>query len=99
MRYLVTRSVIQVIGTIWMPAVTAAMTYELDAWDLGNARDDDGRLTRESVEGWLMTHSGDFQSVQDWRADIADGETDVVFDWTHPDSEITFNDCCLPDES
>ncbi len=92
MRYTVTTSRVQVIGTIWMPAVTAAQDYTLTPHDVENARDEDGTLTRESVERWLALHSGDFQSVEDFRADIADGDKDFVSEWASEDSEITYND-------
>lgn len=94
MRYIVTKSVIQIIGTIWMPAVTAAYFYNLSTYDLDNIRAyGDGTITRDGVERWLLTNAGDFQHVQDFRADITDGDTDIVFDWASEESEFTYNDC------
>ena len=95
MRYMVVTSKVEVIGQIWMPNATCAMDYNPRADDV---RDEDGNITRDSVEFWLMLHSGDFQSITDFRADIADGETDLVFDWADPESEMTYNDGMFGDE-
>lgn len=95
MKYTVSRSVIQVIGTIWMPAATCAMDIELTGHDVSNIEEP---ITRETVEDWLNCHSGDFQSIEDFRADLEiEGET-VVFDWKSDDSEITYNDCMFGSE-
>ncbi len=83
--YTVTVREINVIGTIWMPAVTAATTIKLSSYDVENI----GELNRENVEDWLNCHSGDFQSIQDFRADIADFQSD----WQSEDSECIFIDC------
>lgn len=93
MRYMVVTSRIEVIGHIWMPSVVTAMTYTPDAHDVENMRDDEGNITRAGIERWLDTHAGDFQSVDDFSADIADGDDDVTFGWSAPESEITFYDC------
>lgn len=53
MRYLVKTSFIHVIGTIWMPAVTCAYSYELRGYDIENMRNEDGTITRESISSWL----------------------------------------------
>jgi hypothetical protein len=97
MRYVVQKSVVQVIGHIWMPAVTAAMEYQLSSYDVENARDENGLLTRESVSDWLARNAGDFQSVADFRADLADGDRDVVIEWSDEESELTYSDCMYPD--
>jgi hypothetical protein len=76
-----------------MPGVTAAYIYTMSPSDVANARDDDGQLTRDSVSAWLDTHAGDFQSITDFRADIADGDSDVVIEWADEASELTFSDC------
>lgn len=76
---------IDVIGTIWMPAITAAMSYNLTPYDVENI----GELTRENVEHWLMLNSGDFQSIEDFRVDIEDFESD----WAKEESECIFSDC------
>ena len=86
----ITINQIEVIGTIWMPASTCAMTYKLTAHDIENI----GELTRENVQKWLDTHSGDFQSIADFHADIGDFDSP----WEHEESELTFNDCMFPSE-
>ena len=80
----ITITEIEVIGKLWLGG-TAAMVYKLTTHDLETI----GELTRENVALWLATHSGDFQSVTDYHADIA------AFDspWEHEESECTFNDC------
>lgn len=86
----VSKSFIQVVGTIWMPSTTAATQYNLTAYDIENI----GEINRESVDLWLSTHSGDFSSVKDFRADIElpDGRN-VVIEWEKEDNEFVFNDC------
>jgi hypothetical protein len=98
MRYTVRKSIVEVIGKIWMPAVTCAQVYTLSAYDLGNARDDDGQLTRESVEDWLSTHAGDFQSIEDFHASLEDGAETIEMPWASEDGEMTFCDCMYPSE-
>ncbi len=94
--YTVHKSYIQVIGTIWFPPVTCAMEYPLTEWDVNNI----SPLTRDETEHWLMLHSGDFQEIIDFRADIYNHITghDVVFEWADAESEYTFNDCMYPSE-
>ena len=90
MRYLVEKNFVQVIGTIWMPAATCAMEYPLSARDIANI----GRFTRANVETWLSANSGDFQSIQDFRATIGD----EWIEWGREESEFTYNDCMFPEE-
>lgn len=78
-----------------MPAITAGQTIELSAYDVANARDDDGRITRDSIEQWLTKHSGDFQHVIDFSASIEDGGNTVEIAWADEANEMTFNDCTL----
>ena len=100
MRYEKHESYVDVIGRIWMPAATCAMRYPMSDHDVANARNDAGELTRESVEQWLSTHSGDFQSIEDFRISIslADG-TDFDSDWEHgDDSACTYSDCMYQED-
>jgi hypothetical protein len=97
MKILQRLSFVQVIGRIWQPGVTAAMTYDLRPYDVENMRDDDGKITRDSMEDWLGSHAGDFQEVTDFRASIEDGETTIDIDWAKEESELTFNDCMFPE--
>jgi len=96
MRYTTVASVIQVVGKIWMPAITAAMDYTVRPDDL---RDGNGKITRESIDNHVCMISGDFQSIYDWRADIStdDGE-DIVIDWRTEDGEMKYNDCMFGNE-
>lgn len=91
MRYVVRKSVIHVLGTIWMPSVTAGQELTLTDYDLNNARDDDGKLTRESVARWLDMHAGDFAGITDFWASLEDGENTVEIPWKSEDSEPEFN--------
>jgi len=99
MRYTTVTSVIQVIGKIWMPPIMAAMEYTVRPDDL---KDEDGKITRDSIDRWVCLHTGDFQSITDWRADIStddNGEPlDIVIDWRTEDSKITWYDCMYGSE-
>lgn len=91
----ITRNYVRVIGRIWMPAVTCAMEYPLTDYDLGNMVDEDGcTITRDDIDMWLTTHSGDFQMIEDFRASIGDTE----YPWQHEESECTYMDCMYPSE-
>jgi hypothetical protein len=94
MRYLVRKSYIDVIGGIWWPiGALCSLRIDLSDYDIENMRDDDGEITRESVEDWLGTHSGDFSSVDDFRASIEDGENTLEFEWAEgEDSECKYID-------
>ena len=81
-----------------MPAVTCAEEMNLSQYDVENCRDNDGNITRDSIEEWLTSHAGNFQSVQDFRASIEDGENTVEIDFQSEESEITFADCFYPEE-
>lgn len=54
-------------------------------------RDDDGRITRESLERWLDCHAGDFSEIIDFYASIEDGDLSIDLPWSSEESEITFN--------
>ena len=93
MRYTITKNIVQIIGKIWMPSATCGDEITLSEYDMKNATNQDGTIDRESVEQWLMLHSGDFSYVIDFRADLEiNGET-VIFDWNSNDSELIFHDC------
>jgi hypothetical protein len=72
------------------------MDYSPRAEDV---KDEDGNITRESVQDWLDSHAGDFQTIDDFRADIADGDRDVIIEWATEDGEMTYSDCMFGDES
>lgn len=50
MKYTVRTSVVDVLGTLWMPMCPAATSYTLTDHDVDNARDENGKITRESVQ-------------------------------------------------
>ena len=91
MRYMTVCSFIRILGKIWLPPITCCSIIHVLPSDVESIRVN-GEITREGVEQWLTTHSGDFQSIEDFYADIADGENDLVFDWVNEDSEEKFND-------
>lgn len=90
MRYIVEKNFVQVLGKIWMPACQAAMEYPLDS----HAVECIGEFTRENVEQWLCTHSGDFQSIQDFCATVGD----EWIPWEFEDSEWEYGDLMYPSE-
>ena len=92
MRYMVRKSIVEVVGKIWMPSVTCAQTYTLSEYDVENCRDGDGKITRESVERWLDTHAGDFQGIEDFRASIEDGDETIDIPWASEDGGFAFQD-------
>ena len=88
-------SYVDVVGSIWMPNVTCSMRYDLRPapWnDVNDVRGDDGTITRDSVEQWLATHAGDFQSIQDFSASIEDGEATIDIPWATEDGELAYLD-------
>lgn len=95
MRYMVERNFVQMIGPIWMPAVTSAMEKPLDARDVETIRGyGNGEINREAVERWVCFNSGDFQWVEDFRASI--GELEIP--WKNEESEFTYSDIMYPAE-
>jgi hypothetical protein len=94
-RHLKVYNYVNIIGKIWLPPVTCAMSYSPRTDDV---RDEDGNITRESIEQWLLTHSGDFQCVEDFEANIADGDKDILIPWQSEESEFTYNDCVYGSE-
>lgn len=92
MKYTVRKSVIDVVGYIWMPQIVCSLRINMSDYDINNARNAEGELTRESVEQWLMTHSGDFQSVIDFRASIEDGDKTIDFPFATEDGECQYLD-------
>lgn len=98
-RFIVTRNWIEMIGPIWWPAgAMCAQRKDLSDYDLDNMRDDEGQITRESVERWLCLNSGDFQHVADFAAYITADDGEHVFPWADEESEFTYLDCMSPTE-
>jgi len=103
MKYTVLKSNIRVIGKIWMPSATCAKDYDLSDYDIeniiGEAEFRETEINRDAVEYWLMLNSGDFQSIEDFSANIElpDGVT-FISDWRKEESECTYCDCMYPAE-
>ena len=81
--YVVIVRCIEVIGKGWYNQ-TMAYSYSLTAHDVEQI----GELTRESVEAYLCSHSGDFQSITDFHADIADFDSP----WANEESGYEYHD-------
>ena len=105
-RYIVRRSYVIILGKIWMPMAPASLQKDLSSYDIENIRgysrhlsgDDNGPITREGFEHWLMLNSGDFSSVDDFKASIEDGDQTIDYDWSKgEDSECAYLDT-LPSE-
>ena len=100
-RYTVRHSYVNIIGGIWMPyGAQCAMRKDLTSYDIKNIRAcGDGEITRDGLEDWLTANSGDFSSVDDFRASIEDGDQTIEIAWAKgEDSEITYSDCMYPAE-
>jgi len=98
MKYTMRVSYVDVVGNGWMPRCPMATRYTLTSSDVDNARDDEGKITRESVELWLGSHSGDFSSVTDFSASLEDGEATVDIPWAEEDNELEFGFIMYPEE-
>lgn len=104
-RYVVRVSYVIILGKIWMPMVPASLRKELSRYDVDNIRgysrhlsgDENGPITREGFEYWLLLNSGDFSSVDDFTGSIEDGDQTLDFPWANDDSEIAYLDT-LPEE-
>jgi hypothetical protein len=90
-------SFVDILGVIWLPPITAAQRRELDSYDIDNMTDDNGTITRDSLEHWLCLHSGDFQSITDFSASIELGDDTIDIPWSNEDNELTYIDC-MPGE-
>lgn len=97
MKYMVRKSIVQVLGYLWMSA-KATYEYTLSPHDVENAKDGNGKLTRESVQLWLDSHAGDFHSVIDWHASLEDGSETVEIPWQSEENELTYTDITYPCE-
>lgn len=88
MRYMVRKSIVDVVGKIWQPyGAVCSLRKELTDDDLANARDSAGKLTRASVDRWVRLNSGDFSEIIDWRASLEDGDQTVDLPWATEDGE------------
>ena len=95
MKYTVSKSLIWVLGELWWPmGAPASKIIEMrEGYDIDNARDENGDLTRASVGRWLVMNEGDFSRITDWRASIEDGDQTVEYEWAKgEDSELAYSD-------
>lgn len=99
MKTLIRKSLIQVIGPIWQPAVIGTYCYPLSSYDVENAKDSEGRLTRDSVKLWLGSHAGDFKSITDFHASLEDGNETVDIPWKDEESECAYLNSMYPQEA
>ena len=83
------RNWINVVGHIWIPAIEAAQTIELRDYDIENMQDENGNVTRESVEHWLCLNTGDFQSIINFEAYIKE----IEISFSDEENEILFLEC------
>ena len=78
---------------------TAAMSYDLNTYQIENMRADNGALTRDSIASWVYRNMGDFSEVIDWECSIVDGDKTVDYDWQLEDSFTIFSTCMYLTES
>lgn len=99
MRYIVRKSIVNVLGKIWMPQVVCGQQIVLrQDYDVDHTRDDDGCITRESVARWLDIHAGGFRYIIDFEASIEDGDTTVEIPWQDEEHGLQFGDCMNPED-
>ena len=85
-------SYVDVVGVIWMPTVMCSLRINVRPYDVEHMRDDDGTITRSSVEDWLTTHSGDFRAATDFRASIEDGNDTIDIEFATEGGEMAYYD-------
>jgi hypothetical protein len=88
MKYMVYKSIIQVVGTLWMGG-HGSCEYDLRSYDVENIKAL-GDITRDTVEAWLDTNAGDFQHVTDFRASIEDDNVSYDIPWSNEESEYLY---------
>ena len=86
-RYTVVTYTVDVLGKGWY-GQTIAMRYTLSAWDREGMPE-----TRDGVQAWLDRHAGDFASVTDFSASLA--ETEIY--WGSAKNEDAFLDIMYPE--
>lgn len=98
MRYQVRKSYVIIIGKNWY-GQTCSLEKNLTDHDLCNIsaenitleKPNPKNITRDTIEQWLTSNSGDFSSVDDFKASIslATGE-DFDLDFSKEESEMTY---------
>ena len=88
--FTVERNWIEVVGYIWMPSdVLCASEIAVGEWEIEQI----GELTRENIESWLGSHTGDFSEVVDFSPHIKDFEPG----WENEEHEVNYSDCMNPE--
>lgn len=87
---------VYVLGEIWTPyGAKAAMTLPLNDYALKNLCDGKREnWTREAVEQWLSTNSGDFSRVIDFSATCKDWPD---IEWEDDENGLEFCDLAFPE--
>ena len=94
MKYTVSKSIVRIVGGIWLPyGATYALDKDLSDYDVRNLRDEEGKITRESIEQWIACNSGDFSSIIGWSASIEDNGETLDFPWPSEEIECQYFDC------
>ena len=92
--YTVTVNEIDILGRLWLPMCKAGQTIKLDRYDIENIKQEDGNITRDSVQNWLDCNAGDFSSIIDFHVDIGD----IDIPWNSEENEMEFLDLMFPSE-
>ena len=93
MRYVVRKSIVDVLGEIWMPfGAECSLRKTLSNYDIENMRDGKGRITRKSVDHWLTMNAGDFSRVLDFSASIEDCNETIDIPWLSDEMELRYLD-------
>ena len=105
MKYTVRKSLIWIVGHIWMPPnVICSQCLTLRDYDVENitaqALHDTGSatITRDAVEQWLTTHSRDFSHAIDFSASLEDGDDTITIDWATEAGEMLYNNTLSDNE-
>ena len=98
MRYVVRKSVVWIVGRIWWPyGALCAQEQVLHPYDVENATDQSGQITRESVRRWLDCHAGDFSEIVDFSASLEVGDQTVEIPWATEEGESAYLDATTCD--
>lgn len=94
MRY--TKSIIYLYGKGWCNQPIATQIY-LRPYDLENIKErGNGTITREAIDEWLCSNSGDFSVVEDFSASISYEDVDVEIDWEDEEKGMAYSDIAYP---
>lgn len=93
MRYTVRKSVVYVVGRIWIPAgAVCGQEIVLDSYALENAADENRKHTRESLQNWLDCNAGDFSEIVDFSASLEVGDDTIEIPWATENGEFMYLD-------